>query len=162
MTRSQAHDRERAGTALVRPVDHRCAILVVDDDSDVRDVLGIALRDAGYRVATVRTGREALDFLRSHAETCLIVLDLMMPAMDGVQFRAAQLRDRSLAWIPVIVTSAAVDVQSRAELRAARLLRKPFDLDELREAVESSTRACPNAKRAAELARPEARHLLSG
>src|SRR5690349_14816755 len=87
---------------------HRCGVLIVDDDADVRELLRMSLGAAGYRVATVPDGREALHYLRSHADICMIVLDLMLPSMDGAQFRAAQLRDRSLAWIPVIVVSGAI------------------------------------------------------
>jgi len=115
---------------------HRCDILVVDDDAETRALLRIALTADGYRVSTVADGREALDHLRSHAETCLIVLDLMLPRMDGIHFRSAQLRDRSLAWIPLVVMSGAVDGDRQARALGAReVLRKPLDLDELRRAV---------------------------
>jgi CheY-like chemotaxis protein len=113
--------------------DHRCTVLVVDDDEDIRELLRVALTADGYRVAGVPNGRDALHYLRSHAETCMIVLDLILPVMDGAQFRRAQLLDRSLAWIPLVVMSAAVDADRRArELGARHLLRKPLDLDEVR------------------------------
>jgi CheY-like chemotaxis protein len=84
-------------------------------------------------VAGVPNGREALHYLRSHAETCMIVLDLALPVMDGAQFRRAQLQDRSLAWIPIVVMSATLDVDRRArELGARHSLHKPVDLDEVR------------------------------
>lgn len=112
---------------------HRCAVLVVDDDADIRELLRVALTADGYEVAGVGNGREALHYLRSHAQTCMIVLDLMLPVMDGAQFRRAQLHDRSLAWIPVIVMSAAVDADRRArEIGARHLLRKPLNLDDAR------------------------------
>jgi CheY-like chemotaxis protein len=115
---------------------HRCAVLVVDDDADVCELLRLALSADGYAVGTVPNGREALHYLRSHVETCIIVLDLMLPVMDGVQFRTAQLRDRALAWIPVVVMSAWDDAQQRArELGARRFLRKPLNLDEVRHAL---------------------------
>jgi len=82
---------------------HHCGILVVDDDAEIRELLRVALSADGYSVAGVPDGREALHYLRSHADTCIILLDLMLPVMDGVAFRAAQLRDRSLAWIPIVV-----------------------------------------------------------
>jgi len=116
--------------------EHRCGVLVVDDDPDVRELLRMSLEGAGYRVAGVPDGREALHYLRSHADTCMIVLDLMLPSMDGAQFRAAQLRDRSLAWIPVVVVSGADDARERARaFRARSVLRKPLDLDEVRGAL---------------------------
>jgi CheY-like chemotaxis protein len=112
---------------------HRCSVLVVDDDAEVRELLHMALTGAGYDVATVANGREALHHLRSHAETCIILLDLMLPVMDGHHFRTAQLHDRSLAWIPVVVMSAAVDADRQArELGARWFVRKPLNLDEVR------------------------------
>jgi CheY-like chemotaxis protein len=112
---------------------HRCAVLVVDDDAEARELLRLSLSAGGYDVATAPDGREALRYLRSHAETCIILLDLMLPGMDGVKFRAAQMRDRSLAWIPVVVVSGAVDAADRARsVRAQSVLRKPLDLDEVR------------------------------
>lgn len=116
---------------------HRCSILVVDDDPEIGELLRVALTDDGYAVAAVQNGREALHYLRSHADTCLILLDLMLPVMDGANFRAAQLRDRSLAWIPLVVMSAAVDASRRARALGARLLiRKPIDLDEVKGALQ--------------------------
>ena len=116
--------------------DHRCGVLVVDDDAEIRELLRVALAADGYQVASVPNGREALHYLRSHAETCMIVLDLALPVMDGAQFRRAQLQDRSLAWIPVIVVSAVVDVDRRArELGARHVLHKPLDLDEVRDTL---------------------------
>jgi len=115
---------------------HRCSVLVVDDDAEVRDLLRVALSGDGYHVAAVSNGRDALHHLRSHAETCIIVLDLILPLMDGAQFRTAQLRDRSLSWIPVVVMSAAVDGDRRArELGARRFVPKPIDIDEMRQAL---------------------------
>jgi CheY-like chemotaxis protein len=117
---------------------HRCSVLVVDDDADVRELLRFALETEGYQVACVANGREALNHIRSHAETCLILLDLLLPVMDGNLFRKAQLRDRSLAWIPVVLMSGAPDPERAArELGARRLVRKPLDLDEVKQALSS-------------------------
>jgi CheY-like chemotaxis protein len=115
---------------------HRCSVLIVDDDADVRELLRIALTADGYYAAGVEHGRAALNYLRSHADTCIILLDLMLPVMDGVHFRMAQLRDRSLAWIPVIVMSGGPgsDRQAR-ELGARQLVRKPLDLDQIKHAL---------------------------
>src|SRR6185503_2609310 len=115
-----------------------CSVLVVDDDGDVRELLRVALTSEGYRVAGVPNGREALHYLRSHADTCIILLELMLPVMDGAQFRHAQLRDRSLAWIPLVVMSAAVDAHRRArELGARGVVSKPLDLGEVRQALRA-------------------------
>ncbi len=117
---------------------HRCSVLVVDDDADVRELLPIALAAEGYHVAGVGNGREALHHLRSHANTCIILLDLMLPVMDGEHFRTAQLHDRSLAWIPVILMSGAPDTERLArEMGVRRLVRKPLDLDEVKLALQS-------------------------
>ena len=117
---------------------HRCSILIVDDDADVRELLRVTLETEGYSVACVANGRDALNHLRSHAETCLILLDLLLPVMDGRQFRNAQLRDRSLAWIPVVLMSGSTDPERSArELGARRLVRKPLDLDAVKHALSS-------------------------
>ena len=115
---------------------HRCSVLIVDDDTELREVLQVALAAEGFGVATAANGRDALDHLRSTADTCVILLNLMMPVMDGAQFRAAQLRDRSLAWIPTVIISGAVDAGPKARaLRATLFVRKPMDLDEVRQAL---------------------------
>ena len=119
-------------------VPHRCSVLIVDDDAEVRELLRVALTTDGYRVAVVGNGRDALHHLRSDPDTCIILLDLMLPAMDGSQFRRAQLRDRSLAWIPIVVMSAAVEGDRLArEIGARRFVPKPLDLDEIRHALRS-------------------------
>jgi two-component system, chemotaxis family, chemotaxis protein CheY len=115
---------------------HRCAVLVIDDDKDLQELLRIALTADGYDVTTVANGREALTHMRTSADTCMIVLDLALPQMDGLLFRAAQLRDRSLAWIPIIVMSGGADADRQArEIGARSFVRKPVDLDELRQAL---------------------------
>jgi CheY-like chemotaxis protein len=101
-------------------------ILVIDDEPDVRDGLAEALRSEGYAVRTAGNGEEALRELRGGL-VGLILLDLMMPVMDGWQFRQAQKRDPRLASIPVVVVTA-----SGADFRDAdAVLRKPFDLADL-------------------------------
>lgn len=111
---------------------HRCTVLIVDDDRDVQDVLRMALEAEGYDVATAANGRDALIHLRSTAETCMIVLDLTLPHMDGMHFRAAQLRDRSLAWTPVVVLSGAIDgAATSRDIGARSFVAKPVDLDRL-------------------------------
>jgi CheY-like chemotaxis protein len=115
---------------------HRCRILIVDDDLESQELLRVALAADGYDVAAAANGRQALNALRSQPRTCAILLDLVLPGMDGAQFRAAQRRDRSLAWIPIVVMSGAVDAERLTrELGARRLVRKPLDLDEVRRAL---------------------------
>jgi CheY-like chemotaxis protein len=115
---------------------HRCSVLVVDDDPDVREIVRVALAADGYQVTTATDGRDALDRLRSTPHTCMIVLDLMLPAMDATRFRSAQLRDRSLAWIPIVVLSGAENGAAQARSLGARsFVRKPVDVDALRSAL---------------------------
>jgi CheY-like chemotaxis protein len=107
-------------------------ILLVEDDPDFQAVLQTALEGEGYHVIAAAHGREAMERLR-HSPGCgLIVLDLRMPVMDGYQFRAEQMRDPTLAGIPVVVLSAEGDATRRAaELGAVEVMQKPVDFDRL-------------------------------
>jgi CheY-like chemotaxis protein len=115
---------------------HQCSVLVVEDEPELQEVLRVALESDGYAVAVVSNGRDALQHLRTTPTTCLIVLDLVLPVLSGQRFRAVQLRDRSLAWIPVIIVSGGVEAAREArELGAHAFVRKPANVDELRAAV---------------------------
>jgi CheY-like chemotaxis protein len=112
-------------------------ILVVDDDPDIRESLREVLEDEGYAVTCVSNGREALDHLqKTAARPCVILLDLMMPVMDGWTFREHQLKDPALAEIPVYVISAAGNVAG-APVAKDRFIPKPIMLDHLLSLVES-------------------------
>jgi len=105
-------------------------VLIVEDDLDTREMLGRFLELEGYTVETAENGKRALERLGSGVGACVILLDLMMPVMDGWQFRQDQVRDATLADIPVIVVSAAG--RERLErIHANAYLSKPVDLDEL-------------------------------
>lgn len=79
-------------------------VLVVDDDKDIRDLIGAALAGQGYRPVFAGNGKEALAYLRSPApRPGLILLDLMMPEMSGWEFRKLQQQDPGLAAIPVAI-----------------------------------------------------------
>jgi CheY-like chemotaxis protein len=120
-------------------------VLVVDDDLLIRDTLATALADEGYSVRVAGDGKEALETLDEWLPD-LIVLDLMMPVMDGHAFRAEQRARNQAADIPVIVLSAAHNVQARASnLGAAAVFPKPFDLGTLLDAVERTVRQPPAA-----------------
>jgi CheY-like chemotaxis protein len=113
-------------------------ILVVDDDPDILEALSEILESEGFGVRRARNGREALDSLGAQLPG-LILLDLMMPVMDGWEF-VEQIRPRrDWAEIPVIVLSADRNVSSKARsLGAVGYLAKPFELRELLELVRSS------------------------
>jgi CheY-like chemotaxis protein len=107
-------------------------ILIADDDADLRESLRLLLELNGHSVDEARNGREALRQLEGPSPPCVIVLDLMMPVMDGWQFRRQQLLDPGLASIPVVVISAVpAHMQRTGELAATRIFSKPFDYDEL-------------------------------
>jgi CheY-like chemotaxis protein len=113
-------------------------ILIVEDDFDIREALTQILEEEGYAVRGASHGREALDLVAEAGAPKLILLDLMMPVMNGWQFRAEQLKDPALAPVPVLVISADPQVQTKAaSLGAAGLLRKPISLDDLLEAVKT-------------------------
>lgn len=110
-------------------------ILVIEDDLDIREALLAVLADEGYKVIGVANGREALQHLE-RGQPALILLDLMMPVMDGWQFREAQQRDKRLREIPVVVISA--DSEARQKLGVmgdVGFLRKPIELDLLLDEV---------------------------
>ncbi len=112
-------------------------VLVIEDDADVRDAIVEVLEDQRYGWIAATNGAEALDVLRDDPEPCVILLDLMMPIMDGWQFRRAQLGDPRLAQVPVVVLSAHADVNEAAtQLGAAGHLRKPIELGRLMKVVE--------------------------
>jgi CheY-like chemotaxis protein len=113
-------------------------ILVVEDDEATREALLILLAQEGYRAQGAGNGLQALELLRAGPRPALILLDLMMPVLDGWGFRAEQLRDPDLADIPIIVCSAAGNLpQQAADLHAAALLAKPVEFTQLLEAVRS-------------------------
>lgn len=114
-------------------------ILVVEDDHDIAEAMIDVLVDEGYLVAHASNGREALDMLHEQLEPAVIVLDLMMPEMDGPQFRAAQLEEPALADIPVIVISADRHVAQTAHALGVRdYAVKPLDPDRLVSLVSRS------------------------
>ena len=105
-------------------------VLVVDDDPDILQTLALCLSTEGYRVLMASNGKEALDVLQREKPAC-ILLDLMMPVMDGWQF-VAELDLRGWRRAPLLILSADRAVQGHAlRLHADAFLAKPFDLDEL-------------------------------
>ncbi len=116
------------------------SVLVVDDDADILEIVAMILAGEGYQVLTAADGAQALDVLRHGSAPSLILLDMMMPTMDGWQFREAQTADPALAMVPVIVLTGDGNAAQKAHaIRADGYLKKPVELPELLEAVR---RAC--------------------
>jgi CheY-like chemotaxis protein len=118
-------------------------VLLIEDDADIREGLAELLREVGHDVKTATDGAEALATLRDSVERaeppCLILLDLMMPVMNGWDFRASQLKAPSLAGIPVVLVSGAADVKQHAErLCAVGYLTKPVGLNRLYELIDAN------------------------
>jgi CheY-like chemotaxis protein len=112
-------------------------VLVVEDDGDVRDAVAASLRDEGYVVAEAENGRLALDWLQSNADPCLVLLDLWMPVMTGIELQALMAQDPRLAAVRLVVVSAAGDARAQAQqMGAIAFLRKPLDLHDLLATVE--------------------------
>ncbi|MGB7624366.1 MAG: response regulator [Terriglobia bacterium] len=94
-------------------------ILIIDDEPAVRDVLGEVLRGAGYEVSTASNGAEALSHMRNKGAPSLILLDLMMPVMNGWEFRSEQLKDPALCSVPTIILTTVANIMAEAKLLQA-------------------------------------------
>lgn len=108
----------------------RGTVLVVEDDPELLLSLSEVIESEGYCVACARHGLEALGRLRAGVRPSVILLDLMMPIMNGWQFRYEQRQDPDLAKIPVVVVSAKADSQLHAAwLEADAYINKPINLE---------------------------------
>lgn len=107
--------------------------MVIEDDDDIRADLVTILRWKGYDVSEAANGEEALRQLRKRSPPTVVLLDLMMPVMNGWELRRAMLEDDVLAQIPVLVVSGrgALSDDDATALRPAATLNKPFELTEL-------------------------------
>ena len=118
-----------------------CSILVVEDDWSLRDPLVELLAEEGYSVVGAANGAEALGYIHRNHPPGLILLDLMMPGMNGWEFHNLLQRDPKLANIPVIVISAVAEFQrGRAQREVAGLLSKPLDVKKLLTLVQQYCR----------------------
>ena len=112
------------------------SVLVVDDDADIREVMQLMLEHHGYAVQVATDGAEALARLHAGPRPSLILLDLMMPGMNGLEFRAEQLRDPELAEVPVVALTGASNVASEAEAAGLVVVRKPVGIAQLLAAID--------------------------
>lgn len=113
-------------------------VMVIEDDQDIRESLLEVLEQNEYSPIGVSNGREAIDVLRAVPDKpCVILLDLMMPVMDGREFRELQLKDQALGAIPIVVLSAHADLKKATEgMHPAEALKKPVAVDSLLEIVQ--------------------------
>jgi CheY-like chemotaxis protein len=142
------HAQHTSGSLVTKPKAHRSTVelspsegakvLLVDDDFAIIDGVSDFLESEGFSVVPASNGIDALNQLRSGHRVDVIVLDVMMPIMDGWDFRAEQLADPSLRDIPVVVISASGFSRDtlRQQLRAYEVLPKPLDLDGFLEALK--------------------------
>ena len=108
-----------------------CRVLVVEDDADLREMMAQILTLEGFETDTATDGADALTHLqRADPHPHVILLDMMMPRMDGWTFVRRQAQTPAIADIPVVVVSAAPGEQLRG-VRAAAILQKPLNFDEL-------------------------------
>jgi len=123
-------------------MERRSVILIIDDYPDIRDGLEAVLASEGFIVETAANGREALYALHEGLRPSLILMDLMMPVMNGFEFREQQLRTPEIADIPVIAYSGVINASHAAhQLRAAAYLENPEDIERVIALVKQHCRA---------------------
>lgn len=110
-------------------------VLVAEDERDERETIRQLLQNAGYEVVTAANGAEALDYLQHHSPPFLVILDLLMPVMDGWALLAERNRDAALRSIPVIVVSGQRDIASKVAAAHAGYVEKPIEAGRLIDAV---------------------------
>ncbi len=128
---SSAHTHDPAPLPAQQPR----TILVVDDDSTIREMLSTILEMDGYTVAMAYSGHDALYYLYTHPRPCCILLDVHMAHGDAQAFRALQQRDTDAASIPVVLMSARADLADTAAALGLPYLAKPFTWEHLREII---------------------------
>ena len=109
-------------------VNEKGSILVVDDDQGALEALSDILEYEGYSVIRAQNGMQALEHLQTNSRPNLIILDLLMPVMDGWEFRTRQRQNPEIADVPVLVVTA---ISATAGIDAVGILHKPIDVDAL-------------------------------
>jgi CheY-like chemotaxis protein len=113
-------------------------ILIIDDDPDIQEILGIALSREGFQIEKAINGHQGLEILKKEPRPLAVLLDLMMPVMSGYEvLEQLSVADPSLRDVPLIILSAMPDADKVAELYSRRFLPKPINLDELCSLLES-------------------------
>lgn len=109
-------------------------IMLVDDDDDIREIVGLVLQNEGYETVDAADGARALELLARGERPPLILLDMMMPVLNGAEFLRRVKADAAFADIPVVVMSGDTAARTTAQsLGAAGCLPKPVELDTLLE-----------------------------
>jgi CheY-like chemotaxis protein len=108
--------------------ERRKSVLIVEDEDAIRETLRQVLEFEGYEVYAAANGREGLEILTS-VHPCVIILDLMMPVMNGWEFASTVQSDQANSSIPIVVVSAFAE--KAKDLRCQAVLKKPFDIDSL-------------------------------
>jgi CheY-like chemotaxis protein len=132
-----AETRGPRTTLEIEPPAAAATVLIVDDDQAILDSVGEFLRADGFVVVTAANGAEALAHLRAGLGADVILLDVMMPVMDGWDFRTEQLADPAIKDIPVVAISASGFARSTigAQLKAYDVFAKPLELSRFVETV---------------------------
>ena len=114
-------------------------VLLVEDDLDISESIQTILEEENYQVQCKFNGKEALEYLiNAEVEPSLILLDVMMPYMNGYQFREAQLKNPKIANIPTIILSAANESQNHKQFHFNDFIKKPLDVDTLLNAIKAN------------------------
>lgn len=112
-------------------------ILVVEDDNSIRELLVELLQSEGYEVSSAVNGLEGIKYLQLHGNPDLILIDLMMPIMDGYTFRTEQMKNSEWSKVPVVVMSAEANAKEKMKnFGITAFLSKPVELDTILKTVE--------------------------
>ena len=132
------------------------SILVVEDDEDIRSAMIDVLESEGYHTESATNGQEALDLLKEIRKPCLVLLDMMMPIMNGREFLDRITEDSYLAPLPVLVVSAVAD---KADTHGAiGFVKKPVDIDVVLKFVDEYCRGTFTEAGSAEDSRSQSHH----
>lgn len=117
-------------------------ILIIEDDENIREVCKEILESEGFKVHACANGEDALEFLDRHEEPCLILLDMLMPVMNGREFMEAfSKRPHTIVPIPVYLVSASANNAEGKQMGCLGFLKKPFNIDALLAIVRSHCKA---------------------
>lgn len=117
---------------------HCQGLMIVDDSMDIRTLITYYFSKQGYTVLSAQNGLEALNLLKeAEVLPSLILLDLMMPVMDGVDFKREQKKETNISKIPVVVLSADIHIENKTkDMEVQGFLKKPIDLGLIKATVE--------------------------